>query len=81
MHNQNFRIIPIMYSSVPVNAENTISVVIATYKRPLLLKRCVEQIHHQLDASDEIVIANDDPTSRAFLHRFWIVTFRKPKCK
>lgn len=62
-----------MQSPVPVNAANTISVVIATYKRPLLLKRCVEQIHHQLDASDEIVIANDDPTTEISDRAFNII--------
>ena len=43
------------------NLKLNISVIVPTYRRHVLLKRCVEQIHAQISSSDEIIICNDDP--------------------
>lgn len=38
----------------------SISIIIPTYQRKVLLKRCVEQILSQICGSDEIIVCNDD---------------------
>ena len=41
-------------------SEIRITVIIPTYKRKSLLKRCVEQILAQISETDEIIVCNDD---------------------